>query len=76
MHAKTRINDAKFPCKFLASRIHQSLTKTHVDMNCFSYVLWLIHWWYYSTIQHLLFMNTGQMQFFKEKVTGQLYFLQ
>ena len=39
-----------------------------------SYGLWLIHPCYYSTIQHLLFMNTGQMYFLKEEVTGQLYF--
>ena len=65
------INEARFPCLFLARRIYHSLTKTLAEMSC----LMLIHRWYYSKIQYLLFMNAGQM-YFKEKVTRQLYFLQ
>ena len=76
MDTKLCLNDAKFPYKFRARTIHQSLTKTLKEMNCFSYGLWLIHQRYYSPIQYLLFMNREQMNFSKEQVTGQLYFLQ
>ena len=27
------------------------------------YGIWLIHRWYYSAIQHIMFMNTRQMHF-------------
>ena len=35
-------------------------------MNCLTYRLWLLHRCYRSTIQHLLFMNTGQMHLGKD----------
>ena len=73
MHAMMCMNDAKCPCYFLASRIHQSFTKTLIEMNCLSYDLWEIHRCYYTTS---VVYEYGADAFFREKVTGQSYFLQ
>ena len=43
MHSKMRINEARFPYKFLARRIHRSLAKTPIEIYCLSRGLWLIH---------------------------------
>ena len=67
------INDAKFPCYFLASRIHQSFTKTLIEMSCLSYDLWQIYCCYHATS---VVYEYGVDAVFKEEVTGQLYFLQ